>query len=362
MSIYEKIKNFALALVDEKKAKVIVPAMDSSSGFWFGGGNMVEDREGILYVSGRFRNFGDSRIGITTGDRGGELAIFSSKDQGKSFQKIHSIFKKDLPGGVLSIEGTALHFNKNGDIELFVSSEKLENSYPEHLKHYLKPNTGVWTIDIITAKTICELTSDKIKPLLSCKDSQFIQVKDPFYYTAKNGDEYLMFCTHPFNWTSSNTGYMKRKNDNLEFETPVWEFFRRGYTWDVAITRGTYITDLPKVGVFEGKDIRLLFYDGGECVRNLDEHVNSVKRPRGYSCEELGGLAYTENGDLHNFTRISVDAPLFVSPYGTSCSRYVTTLTTKDGMYAIWQQSQEDLSQPLVINFLGNEEIKQLLS
>lgn len=360
-TVEKKLENFAKALINEEKAKIAIPANRPSKGYWFGGGNMIE-KDGSFYVSGRYRNDGDSRTGLDLGDRGLELAVFESKDRGKSFQKIHSIMKLDLPGGVLSIEGTALNINAQGQIELFISSEKSQNTYPAHLQDYLKKGTGVWSIDVITANTITGLTVDKIKPLLSCDKPEYIHVKDPFYYRSYTGAQYLMFCTHPFTWSSSNTGFMKRKGEELSFEEPVWEFFRRGHTWDVAMTRGTYVLDMPQIGVLKDKRISLCFYDGGECLRNIDQHEKAVKRPRGYSCEELGGLAYIENGSLSSIKRISVETPFFLSPYGTACSRYVSVLTAKEGMYALWQQSQKDCSQPLVMNFLSNEEIIALLS
>jgi len=363
MSILEnKIEQFALALINEEKAQIIVSTNEPASGFWFGGGNMVEDKEGNLYITGRYRNFGDSRTGLDLGDRGLELGIFQSIDKGKTFSKIHSIMKVDFPNKVLSIEGTALNITPEGTFELFISSEKTEYSYPKELEKYLKQGTGVWTIDVITAPTIQELTIDKIKPVIHCTDAQFIHVKDPFIYNSYSGDRYLLFCTHPFNWSSSNTGYLKRKEQELSFEEPVWEFFKRGYTWDVAMTRGTCILDLPQIGMFKDNSTSLFFYDGGECVRNIEQHNKAIKRPRGYSCEELGGLAYIQNHNLNNITRISKNSPLFLSPYGTACSRYVSVLTTKDGMYATWQQSQKDCSQPLVMNFLSTEEINSLLS
>ena len=64
------------------------------------------------------------------------------------------------------------------------------------------------------------------------------------------------------------------------------------------MARGTCVFDVPQKGIFSEKQISLFFYDGGECVRNLDAHEGAVKRPRGYSCEELGGLAYFEDGNL----------------------------------------------------------------
>jgi hypothetical protein len=53
---------------------------------------------------------------------------------------------------------------------------------------------------------------------------------------------------------------------------------------------------------------------------------------------------------------------MFVSPYGTGCSRYVDVLTTKEGIHATWQQSQKNRSQPLVRNIVRWKEINEVLS
>ena len=42
----KKLMEFSLKLIDENKAKIIVPVF-AKEGYWFGGGNMVEDEEGI---------------------------------------------------------------------------------------------------------------------------------------------------------------------------------------------------------------------------------------------------------------------------------------------------------------------------
>jgi hypothetical protein len=116
------------------------------------------------------------------------------------------------------------------------------------------------------------------------------------------------------------------------------------------------------VGEFRDHEVSLLFYDGGECVRDLDAHRSAVKRPRGYSCEEIGGLAYYCDGDLRTIDRLSVNGPLFVSPHGTGCSRYVDVLSTDEGYYASWQQAQADGSQPLVMNFVSRERAESVLT
>jgi hypothetical protein len=60
--------------------------------------------------------------------------------------------------------------------------------------------------------------------------------------------------------------------------------------------------------------------------------------------------------------RISVNEPMFVSPYGTRCNRCVSTLVTEGAVEAIWQQSQNDLSQPLVGHALPMEAVERLLT
>jgi hypothetical protein len=151
------------------------------------------------------------------------------------------------------------------------------------------------------------------------------------------------------------------RDDGSPVGDPDFDFFRRGVTWDVAMTRGTSVLDVPQVGAFQDQQVSLLFYDGGECVRNHDEHTHAVTRPRGYSCEELGGLAYVVDGDFTQVERLSEFWPLFVSPHGTGCSRYVDVLETNDGFYATWQQSQADGSQPLVMNFVPRDLVTELL-
>lgn len=92
----ERLKKFGEALINQDKARIIVPCNEAKTGFWFGGGNIIEDKEGNLFVCGRYRNSGDSRTGLCLGDRGSELAIFKSTDKGKNFVKVNSIFKKEL--------------------------------------------------------------------------------------------------------------------------------------------------------------------------------------------------------------------------------------------------------------------------
>lgn len=359
----EKLTRFTQALVDQDRARPIIPPQRPAPGFWFGGGNLVEGSDGALYLVGRYRNAGDSRTGLAAGERGLELAVFRSDDRGRTFEKVLQFGKSDLDVDgkrCLSIEGSALRWSSDG-VEFFVSTEKDHVGYPPGFEEFLKPGTGVWSIDRLAAPTLEDLRSVAPTTILQSNDPRYVHVKDPFLYEDSSGRLMLLFCSHPYCWTSSNTGYAVRRFGGPEFEEPVFEFFPRGVTWDVAMTRGTCVFDVPRVGAFREAQVSLLFYDGGECVRNLDEHRSAVSRPRGYSCEELGGAAYVVDRDFQKIERLSKYHPLFVSPHGTGCSRYVDVLSVREGLYVTWQQSQPDGSQALVLNVLTHQEVEDLL-
>ena len=358
------LTGLAETLVHQQRARTIVPPQQNAAGFWFGGGNMIQAADGSLLLVGRYRNAGDSRSGLAAGERGLQLAVLRASGPDSPFETILSLDKSNLgvdDRGVLSIEGTALRQTPQGTIELYVSSEKTNIGYPESFEGFLKPGTGVWTIDRIEADSIDELRGAPIRTILQARDPQFIHVKDPFLYEHGNGESLLLFCSHPFCWTSSNTGYAVLHDGPLVPAATVYDFFPRGTTWDVAMTRATCAWDVPRLGRFRDRQVTLLFYDGGESLRNLQEHEAAIQRPRGYSCEELGGVAYFVDGELNNVQRLSKYRPLFVSPWGTGCSRYMDVLTTEDGVIATWQQSQSDHSQPLVMNFVTKDEMTRLV-
>lgn len=360
--IHERLTAFSRLLIDQHAARVIVEPQDRSSGFWFGGGNMALGPDGALYVVGRFRNAGDSRTGVAAGTRGLELAIFRSTDHGGSFQKVVSWNKASLnspSGEVVSIEGSCLRFVPDG-VELFVSTEKSGIPYPAQVRDFLKPGAGVWTIDVLRASSVEELGNASVVAAFSSQLPEHLHVKDPFFWTTSNGDR-LGYCSHPFGWSSSNTGVADLPASGEMVTHPQHSVFPRGTTWDVAMTRGTCVLDVPKVGAFADRQNRLLFYCGGECLRPHEEHQTAVKRARGYSCEEIGGAAWYPDDDVSSARRLSDLQPLFISPFGTGCSRYVDVLATEKGFYATWQQSQDDLSQPLVMNFVERKTAEQVL-
>jgi hypothetical protein len=348
-------------LFDQERARVIVPPEQPAPGFWFGGGKVVAGLNGELLVSGRFRNVGDSRTGLGVGERGKELAIYRSTDGGESLEKVISLAKQDLNVGaleVISIEGSSLEVLPDG-VRLYVSSEKRGIGYPEGFESFHKPGTGVWTIDVLNAPSLDDLASAKPRIALQSSRPEYLHVKDPFLFDL-DGVHYMGFCTHPYSWASSSTGIARRAPDGTW--TPLFDVFQRGPAWDVSMARGTSVFQVPRLGLFADESLSLMLYDGGECMRKLEEHGQARRRPRGYSCEELGGVAVIRSGETFSFERLSLNAPTMVSPWGTGSARYANVCFVDDRVYVTWQQSREDESQPLVMNTVNMRDIERALS
>ena len=252
----------------------------------------------------------------------------------------------------LSIEGSALRFVPGG-VELYVSSEK-RVPYPAPVAEFRKPGTGVWTIERLRAPTVAGLAGVRAQTVLASSDPLTLQIKDPFLHELPGGGALLFFCHHPFSWTSSGTGCVEITADGDLAGALQFDCLSRGAAWDVAISRGTSVLPLPEDLAPRGTGI--MFYDGGECLRNLDEHAQAMRRPRGYSCEELGGLACYSGANPRTATRVSRLFPEFTSPDGTGCLRYVDVLATRDAYFATWQQGQADGSQPLMLHRIARAE------
>ena len=218
----------------------------------------------------------------------------------------------------------------------------------------------------MVAPSVEALAAAEPVALLACDDPCHVHVKDPRPYRMRDGGLAVIFCTHPYSWASSNTACAIRAPGDASFAPALYDCLPRGAAWDVAITRATCLLDVPRTGRFADTDATLVFYDGGESLRDLDEHGASVSRPRGYSCEELGGLAYVLGGDaaraLRGAERISRYLPEFVSTEGTGCHRYVDVARVSGGYLATWQRSRADRSQPLMMHFVSDDEAAGLLA
>ena len=360
--ITEKLIQFTNGLINQEKAKVVIPANDQQKGYWFGGGNMITDELGNLWLVGRYRDHGDSRTGVGTGPRGLELSLFKSEDNASSFRKVMSWSKSDLENdnfSVLSIEGSALNRLSYNTWEIFYSVEK-SHEYPQSLSNYQKLGTGVWSVSRITTNSLSDFHNSSIDELLICDEKfEHLHVKDPVVLGSKSCD--ILFCTHPFTWASGSTGYAKR-NDSNGFDVADWCIVEKGHSWDIATTRITSRLSLPQIGpFFDLAPCSIYFFDGAECMNELPQNTSGLQRPRGYSCEELSGIYFGFDEDFPALQKISILHPQFISPWGTGCSRYVDTLVTDEGIHVTWQQSQKDQSQPLVHNFLSSSQISELL-
>ena len=362
-AIADRLIELARRLVDQRNARVLVPPYENASGFWFGGGDLMQLDDGGFVLVGRYRNVGDSRTGLAAGERGLECALLRAPAFAGPYEKCKSFSKADLAVAgktVTSIEGTAFRRTADG-FELFVSSEK-DVAYPEAVREYQKPGTGVWSIDAIAAGSIDELDAASIREVLASDEPASLHVKDPVLVDDGGGETRVLFCIHPFAWSSSSTGLAVRGAGEGRFRIVSDCVLPRGPVWDVAAARVTDRLRVPRLGALRDlPPLSLYFYDGAECLRRHEAGAAAVQRPRGWSCEEIGGMAWCFDADFPHLRRLSVHFPLFVSPHGTGCSRYVSTLATADAVYATWQQSQGDESQPLVGHGLPMERVEQIL-
>ncbi len=364
-TLARKLTRLGSKLIDQQRGRVLVQPTEDADGFWFGGGNCVRDRrDGSLLLIGRYRDAGDSRTGVSAGTRGRELALFRSTDNGRSFNKIRCWNKSDLYCGstVLSIEGSALKVNKRR-IEILVSTEKV-HTYPPEVTGFQKPGTGLWSIDTFGAANPDRLNpQESIAPLLASDDPAYLHLKDPNLSPGLHrGQSLLLYCAHPYSWSSSTSGSAALSAQSCRSDGH--DIFPRGSTWDVAASRITCRLPVPKVGAFAKlPSLSLYFYDGAECLRQLDAHKKAVDRPRGYSCEELGGLTYGFDREFPAQHRLSRLEPLFVSPEGTGASRYVSVLSEADGgLFATWERSTPTRSQPLFGHRLNAARVTSILT
>ena len=95
-AIKSKLIALGSAIVNQEKARVVVEPYERSTGFWFGGGNMIRDRSGRVLVVGRYRNRGDSRTGLRLGTRGLECVIWASPDGLNDYKLVRKWTKADL--------------------------------------------------------------------------------------------------------------------------------------------------------------------------------------------------------------------------------------------------------------------------
>lgn len=247
------LRALAEALVDQHRARVLVEPNRRASGFWFGGGNVVADAQGTLWLCGRYRNAGDSRLGLEAGERGLACAVFASRDGGHSFAKVRQWSKADLSrpdAPVVSIEGTALYCRADGTWELYVSSEKAWE-YPEGLEAHRKPGCGIWSIDVMVGPAPDALDAGTLRSVLrEQEDAAYLHAKDPVVYRQPDGGTHLVYCTHPYCWSSANTALAVRRPGREAFEVVTRQLVPRGPAWDVASTRVTCRLAGPAGGPF----------------------------------------------------------------------------------------------------------------
>ena len=374
-----QLVRLATALVDVsgEQSRVAVVPSDDRRGFWFGGGGLARDpTSGRLVLVGRYRDGGDSRTGTAAGTRGKQLVLFALDEERMTFERVVAWDKRALDmdgrGRVLSIEGADVMFLADGQVRLLVSTER-EQPYPEAVAEYQKKGTGVWQLDVIESESLAELDAAVMRgkpaprPLLRSTVADRLHVKDPFFLgPGLPGGMNVGFCSHPFCWTTAASCCVGLDlAASRVIEAPRFDVLPRGRCWDVASVRWTSRLRVPRIGAFASlPPMSLYFYDGCECVREHEQSDRGVERPRGHSCEELGGLAYGVDADFPAVTSLTPLFPLFVSPLGTGSTRYVHAMADEPSgdLMAVWQQSNANRAQPLMFRRLPADQVAALLA
>ena len=69
----DKLKNLSIRLLDQRESTPLIMPQENSEGFWFGGGNFIQQEDGTILTCGRYRNHGDAR---TEPEQGNEAWSF----------------------------------------------------------------------------------------------------------------------------------------------------------------------------------------------------------------------------------------------------------------------------------------------
>ena len=48
----DQLRELGLRLIDQRAAKILVPAKKEESGYWFGGGNIIQEENGRILICG----------------------------------------------------------------------------------------------------------------------------------------------------------------------------------------------------------------------------------------------------------------------------------------------------------------------
>ena len=128
---------------------------------------------------------------------------------------------------------------------------------------------------IAGSASVESLDISTIKTVISTQDANTLHIKDPVATRIKNDQTELIYCNHPFSWSSSNTGLALAVNNESSFTKISDSILPRGNSWDVACSRITEILPNPQIGSFiNSPPLSFYFYDG------QNAYVHSIKIPK----------------------------------------------------------------------------------
>jgi hypothetical protein len=310
-------------LFDPTQGVTVLEPPGSGPGNWAGAPS-------ALYAGGKFHLSYRLRRPLTEG-RGWTTRIDES-DDGIHFRNIWAAFKEDFSS--TSIERSALVHTLEGRYRLYVS--------------YVDEKRNRWLIDMLEADTPAAFDPKTRRIVLDPDDIDSEGVKDP--WVAVIGRMYYMFASHGPRATVSGaageqalhatgnvftTGLVAHPTglavsaDGIHFD---WkgDIIAPGEAnaWDCNVARMACMVYQPPV--FN------IFYDG--------------RTSRGDVYEDRTGLVVST--DLQVFHRVSVDAPILQSPWGSGALRYMDAVPACDKMYYYYECCRPDGSHETRVNIV----------
>jgi len=318
------LKWFGMApLFNPEEGQTIVKPLHGGNGWWAGAPNVIyDDQKARFLILYRIRKPFELGRGVKT-------CIVETKD-GAQANVIWEGTKEALDSP--SLERGSILKNPDGTFTLYLS-------YVDHKD--LK-----WRIDYVRAKTPEEFDLGKRSKLFTADDVNVEGVKDP--YVILVGGIYYMYISYSptpqqindemkerMHATADifNTGISKShtalaiSTDGIQFKW-LGDVFSPIDGWDAYAARIGCIVHTPPGFT--------AFYDGSASVKE--------------NYEEKTGLAYTF--DLKQFTKVSVDKPILVSPHASGSLRYVDAVELDGKIYYFYEYARADGSHELRMNFV----------
>lgn len=312
-------------LFDPVKGNVVREPLASGEGHWVGAPGVFSDEEAI-YLTYRYRQPRDQGRGV-------ESRIARSVD-GVHFEDIWHVPQSALETS--SVERFAL--------------DKTPEGYVLYLS-FVDPVDNRWRTDRVIAPRPDQFRVHQREPLFTAAPLNVAAVKDP-----------VLVHAHGLSWMFLSTAVvslsgLERTEEELHASQDVYTTGLVSSTTGLAVSRdglhyqwlGHVLEPSPQhwdayasriSTVFATSHGFIAFYDGGASVQE--------------NYEERTGVAVS--ADLVHWTKLSVDGPWLVSPYGKGTLRYIDYVIWNRQAFLYYEMARPDGSHELRVIVLPQDE------